>query len=97
MALTFLAVTCGGGQYTRLAYGSANVAFKLREAGTGRLWGGQVPVGEDEETWAPDVENADFTTVEGKQPFSYNALSIGDGFWYMPEGEADVIMEVNRS
>ena len=97
MALTFTAVTCGGGQYTRLAYGTANVAFKLRTAGTGRLWGGQGPDGQDAETWTPEIENADFTTVEGKQPFSYNALSIGDGLWFMPDGEADVIMEVNHS
>lgn len=97
MALTFEAVTCVAGEYTRLSYGSANVAFKLRDAGTGRLWGGQVPEGEDEESWAPAVDEADYTSVEGKQPFSYNALSIADGIWYLPDGEDDVIMEVNRS
>lgn len=97
MALTFKAVTCVAGQYTLLAFGTANVAFKLRAAGTGRLWGGQVPDGEDPEVWVPDIENGDYTTVEGKQPFSYNALSVGDGLWYMPDGATDVIMEVNHS
>lgn len=97
MALTFSAPTCAAGEYTRLAYGSANVAFKLRASGTGRLWGGQVPDGEDAETWAPTVDQTGYTTVEGKQPFSYNALSIADGLWYMPDGEDDVIMEVNHS
>jgi hypothetical protein len=53
MALKFKGVTCVAGEYTRLAYGNANVAFKLRFSGTGRLWGGQVPEGENEETWAP--------------------------------------------
>lgn len=97
MALTFSAVVCAAGQYTRLAYATANVAFKLRESGTGRLWGGQVPDGQNAETWAPDVGINSYTTVEGKQPFSYNALSIGDGLWYRPDGSDDVIMEVNHS
>lgn len=97
MALTFAAVTCVAGQYTLLAYGTANVAFKLRAAGTGRLWGGQVPDGEDPEAWLPDPELTDYTTVEGKQPFSYNALSVVDGLWFRPDGDADVIMEVNHS
>lgn len=97
MALTFKAVTCVAGQYTLLAYASANVALKLRTSGTGRLWGGQVPDGETPESWSPDPDRADYTTVEGKQPFSYNALSVADGLWFMPDGEADVIMEVNHS
>lgn len=97
MALTFVAVTCLAGQYNRLAYGSANVAFKLRVAGTGRLWGGQVPTGQNTSTWAPDADVISYTTVEGKQPFSYNALSVTDGLWYMPEGDGDQVMEVNRA
>lgn len=103
MALTFKAVTCVAGEYTRLVYGAPSVAFKLREAGTGRLWGGQIPDDvdhEDEEAmdaWAPEAGIVDYMTYEGKQPFSYNALAVEDGVWFKPDGTGDVIMEVNHS